>query len=188
MPEKVDTLTQGDPLYVLTTYRSVKWKSAASVVVSEYTHTEIPEMKGQTLLDPQYVVGFVDGEGCFCVSISKHATLKRGYEVRLLFEIEVREDDQDILEMIRKTIGCGTIYRLEYERYKKWRPHVKLKVSNLRDIAGSIIPFFDRYPLQAKKRKSYEIFRTVALMMLQKQHLTDDGFRTIQRLKEKMNP
>ena len=38
-------------------------------------------------LNPHYVSGFIDGEGCFSVSIGKHKTLKRGYEVRPEFEI-----------------------------------------------------------------------------------------------------
>src|SRR3990167_8899208 len=42
-------------------------------------------------LNPHYVAGFIDGEGYFSVSIGKHKTLKRGYEVRPEFEIEVRD-------------------------------------------------------------------------------------------------
>jgi hypothetical protein len=43
------------------------------------------------------VVGFIDGEGSFSVSINKHKTLKRGIEVRSEFEIELRADDREIL-------------------------------------------------------------------------------------------
>ncbi len=143
-------------------------------------------MKGQTL-PPDYIVGFVDGEGCFCVSISEHKTLKRRREVRLLFEIEVREDDLPILRQIQSVLGCGAIYHLTYERYEQWKPHVKLKVSSIKEIITFVIPFFDAHPLRAKKRKSYKLFREVALMMQEKQHLTDKGFKQIERLKQRMN-
>ena len=139
------------------------------------------------LITSDYIVGFVDGEGCFCVSVSKHKTLKRRQEVRLLFEIEVREDDHEVLETIQSAIECGKIYHLDYKRYKKWRPHVKLKVSNIKDITDKLIPFFDEHPLQAKKRHSYALFREIAFMMLNKEHLTDAGFNKILKLKEKMN-
>lgn len=163
-------------------------KSAAFVVISWYTHTEKRVMKEQTLqLSPEYITGFVDGEGCFCVSISKHKTLKRRQEVRLIFEIEVREDDLDILQQIQERIGCGNIYHLPYKRYEKWRPHVKLKVSNIKDIVHILIPFFDAHPLRAKKRKSYQIFRQIAFMVAEKKHLTDEGFKTIEQLRTKMN-
>ena len=75
-------------------------------------------------LNPHYVVGFIDGEGSFSISIGKHKTLKRGYEVRPEFEIEVRKDDQEILERILITIGAGRIYDLSYEGYG-WFPHAK---------------------------------------------------------------
>jgi len=63
-------------------------------------------------LNPHYVAGFIDGEGCFSVSIGRHGTLKRGFEVRPEFEIELRKDDQEILERIAITIGTGRIYDL----------------------------------------------------------------------------
>lgn len=66
------------------------------------------------LLDPNYIVGFVDGEGCF--SITSNKSRKSIPEIRLLFEIEVREDDEDIIRQIQTALGCGSIYRLEYAR------------------------------------------------------------------------
>lgn len=145
-------------------------------------------MKEQTLqISPDYIVGFVDGEGCFCASISKHKTLKRRREVRLFFEIELREDDREILEAIRDHLGCGKIYYLDYERYAQWKPHVKLKISKNGDLVNRIIPFFDAHPLIAKKRHSYKLFREIAFMMKRKEHLTDAGFERISLLKQQMN-
>lgn len=135
------------------------------------------------MLNPHYIVGFVDGEGCFSISLNKNDD--RLPEVRLLFEIELREDDEPILYEICETLGCGNIYRLEYERYAKWRPHVKLKVSNFTDISTKIIPFFQRYPLQAKKRLQFERFCQVAELIKLKQHLTPEGVEQIQALRHR---
>ena|SRR5579872_1155837 len=134
-----------------------------------------------SVLNPYYLVGLVDGEGCLCVSFNKHKNNR--LEVRLLFEIELREDDKEILERVQTTLSCGNIYHLDYEKYKKWRPHYKYKVSNFKDIKEKIIPFFQKYPLQAKKKQSFELFCTVAKMIEQKLHLTPEGIRQIQLLK-----
>lgn len=134
------------------------------------------------MLNPNYVVGFVDGEGCFSVTINKK--YKDIPEVRLIFEIELREDDEPILMKIKELLKCGNIYRLEYERYEKWRPHVKYEVSNFNDISGIIIPFFQRYPLQAKKRKQFEYFCQVAEIIKSKEHLKPEGILKIQALKQ----
>lgn len=144
-------------------------------------------MKGQTQVTPEYVVGFVDGEGCFCVPISVHKTLARRREVRPTFEIEVREDDPPILRKIQRVLGCGTIYRLEFKRYVRWKPHVKLKVSKLSDLQNILIPFFEEHPLQAKKRKSFRIFKRILRMVARKEHLTEKGIERILRLRNQMN-
>jgi LAGLIDADG endonuclease len=135
------------------------------------------------MLNPHYIVGFVDGEGCFSISLNKNGD--RLPEVRLIFEIELREDDEPILREIQEVLACGNIYRLEYERYAKWRPHVKLKVSNFPDISTKIIPFFQRYPLQAKKRLQFERFCQVAELIRSKQHLTPGGIEQIRALKRR---
>lgn len=132
-------------------------------------------------LNPYYLVGLVDGEGCFCVSFNKHKN-NRKLEVRLLFEIELREDDKGILERVKETLNCGNIYYLNYERYKKWRPHYKYKVSSLKDISEKIIPFFKQYPLQAKKKHNFAIFCKVAELMLSKRHLSKEGIEEIRKL------
>ncbi len=84
-------------------------------------------------LHPQYIAGFIDGEGSFSVSIGKHKTLRRGFEVRPEFEIELRKDDQEILERNLVTIGIGKIYDCSYERYG-WYPHAKYKITSIWDL------------------------------------------------------
>lgn len=135
------------------------------------------------MLNPHYIVGFVDGEGCFSITLNKNGG--RIPEVRLIFEIELREDDEPILREIQATLGCGNIYRLEYARYAKWQPHVKLKVSNIVDISQKIIPFFQKYPLQAKKRLQFEKFCQVAELIITKQHLTLEGVEQIRFIKQR---
>ena len=133
------------------------------------------------MLNPHYVVGFVDGEGCFSITLNKNDN--RLPEARLIFEIELREDDLPILERIKETLGCGNIYHLEYARYAKWRPHYKYKVSNFRDISEKVIPFFKRYPLQAKKSESFDKFCQAAEIIGRKEHLTKQGIEKIRNLK-----
>lgn len=136
-------------------------------------------------LHPQYVIGFIDGEGSFSVSIGEHKTLKRGLEVRPEFEIELRADDRDILERICVTIGCGRIYDLSYDRYG-WYPHVKYKIGSKHDMQKYLFPFLDRHKPQAKKGEVYKRFREIVMMTLRKEHLTDKGFETIVRLRNEI--
>src|SRR3990172_3627102 len=136
-------------------------------------------------LDSNYIVGFVDGEGCFSVSINNRSDGRS--EVRLIFEIELREDDLEILERIKEILGCGNIYHLTYERYVKWKPHYKYKVSNFKDINGKIIPFFQKFPLQAKKKRSFAVFSQVAKLIEKKQHLKEEQVEAIRLIRKNIN-
>ncbi len=136
-------------------------------------------------LNPYYVVGFIDGEGSFSVSVGKHKTLRRGLEIRPEFEIELRADDRKILERVMLTIGCGKIYDCSYERYG-WYPHVKYKITSTKDMENYLFPFLDKHPLQAKKAIVYRFFREIVLMVRHKQHLSDRGFKKILILRSKI--
>lgn len=137
-------------------------------------------------LNPFYVSGLIEGEGCFCITISKHKTKKLGFDPRLIFEVEMIIEDKPLLEKLQKTLGCGQIYILNYERYG-WRPHVKYAVKNLKDIKGKIIPFFKKYKLQGKKAKDFKYFCTAVKIFEKKKHLTLKGFNELRNLQSKMN-
>ena len=134
-------------------------------------------------LNPYYLDGLVDGEGCFSITFNRHKNNR--IEVRLIFEIELREDDKEILERVKETLECGNLYHLDYKRYRKWKPHFKYKVSNLRDIVQKVIPFFNKYPLQAKKKESFERFSKASELMLKKKHLSPEGILEIRNLRDK---
>jgi hypothetical protein len=139
----------------------------------------------QRPLPPQYVSGFIDGEGSFSVSIGKNREYRRGLEVRPEFEIELRADDREILERILVTIGCGKLYDFAYDLYG-WYPHIKYKITSTKDMEMYLFPFLDRSPLYAKKAKVYALFREIVMMYRRKEHLSDWGFKRIQKLRKKM--
>jgi hypothetical protein len=136
------------------------------------------------MLNPYYISGFVDGEGCFSVAICNDKTCRTGHFIQLAFEIELREDDREILEKIKDELGCGNIYRLDYKKYEKWMPHVKLKISKFQDVYEKVIPFFKKYPLQGKKKDNFRIFCEVAEIVKEKRHLTNEGIEEIRKLKK----
>jgi len=133
-----------------------------------------------------YIVGLVEGEGCFAVTISKHKTKRLKKDVRLIFEIELRGDDKEILEKLQYTLGCGNLYYLKYERYG-WKPHIKYAIKSHKEIFRFLIPFFKKYPLQGKKRKDFKDFCRVALLIKRKRHLTEEGIKKIEEIRKFMN-
>jgi len=136
-------------------------------------------------LHPQYIAGFIDGEGSFWVSIYRDETMKNKIFCRAEFSIELRADDRKILERIKKTLGCGKIYDCNYERYG-WYPHVKYKVSRLDEVSEILIPFLEKHPLQAKKAETFQYFKRIIQKRMQGLHLTRKGVREITKLQAKI--
>ncbi len=134
-------------------------------------------------LNPHYIAGFIDGEGCFAICIGKHKTLKSKREVVVQFEIELRADDRPILERIQATLDCGRIYDLNYDRYG-WVPHVKYRISRREDLVYKLIPFLCKYPLQAKKARNFEIFCRAVEAHAAKKHLQPEGIQFFENLQE----
>jgi len=137
-------------------------------------------------LPGDYIAGFIDGEGCFTITISKHASKKLGVDARLHFQIEVRSDDLEIIQSIQETLNCGRIYHLSYERYG-WNPHVELKISSFREITDKLIPFLAKYPLRAKKKHSYHCFLQAVEIFEKKEHLTLEGIEKLKAIRQNMN-
>src|SRR5437762_2505246 len=62
-------------------------------------------------LDPQWVVGFVDGEGCFSVSFHQNPFVKRtrGWQVNPVFQVSQHEKYRAVLEELQAFFGCGRV-------------------------------------------------------------------------------
>ncbi len=138
------------------------------------------------LLNPWFVVGLIDGEGCFCITVSRHKTKRLGLDPRLMFEVEMIIEDKPLLERLQAFFNCGSIYELKYTRYG-WRPHAKFAVKSHKDIVEKIVPFFEKYPLQSKKAKDFAYFCEAVELFKQKEHLSIEGINKLRQIQSRMN-
>jgi hypothetical protein len=70
-------------------------------------------------LETQWIVGFVDGEGCFHVGIARHEDMRTGYQILPEFTVVQHERDVQILldeDEIDEAIGdpAGIMATPEY--------------------------------------------------------------------------
>ena len=140
----------------------------------------------QERLNPYWLVGFTDGEGCFSVSIFKNKTLKSGYQVFPEFVLTQGAKSLETLEKIKEFFGCGRIY--ENKRYDNHRESLyRYCVRNKFDLFYKICPFFDKYPLETAKKNDYLLFKQVLEIIEKGEHLTETGFSKIQNISSRMN-
>ena len=134
----------------------------------------------------QWVVGFVDGEGCFSISVVKNTGCRLGWQVQHEFSVTQAEPSRVALEELIEFFGCGTIIennRRDNHRYRLMRYAVKRRS----DLIGSIIPFFEEHSLRTAKQQDFQSFCAVISMMKQDLHLTREGLRRIAEITETMN-
>jgi hypothetical protein len=137
-------------------------------------------------LSADYIVGFTDGEGSFCVFLRQPKQRTWNTRVECHYYVKLREDDLAVLEKIKDFFGCGRVsFQKEYRENQ--RDNYRYQVSNLKDLTSVIIPFFKRHPLQSKRKKDFELFCTIVELVSGKQHRTHSGLDRIRHLKEKMH-
>ena len=131
---------------------------------------------------PSYISGYVDGEGCFTVSISPRPTLCVGWEVRPSLSVSQNGDRSEVLVAIQQYFRCGTLRPDRSDRTLKW------EVRSLALLLDPVIPHFHLYPLQSGKRRDFELFAEICERMARGEHREANGLREIVRQAGEMNP
>lgn len=134
------------------------------------------------MLDPWYVTGLSEGEGCFSVSFNLRERLKVKIETKPSFSISLDKGDLSLLKSIREYFDCGGI------RFSRSDRVYKYEVRSLPELLERIIPHFEKYPLQGRKIKDFELFREICFMMKANLHLSAKYLRKIIDLAYEMNP
>ena len=136
-------------------------------------------------LSADYIVGLTDGEGCFYVEV-REPNGTHTYRVEMHFFIKLREDELPLLKKVQTFFNCGGVYFQKEYRVNQ-RCCYRFGVTAQKDLHKTILPFFDKYPLQSKKQQNYLFFRQIAKMISNKEHKTNEGIQKIRQLKAQMN-
>jgi hypothetical protein len=132
-------------------------------------------------LDPWFVTGLAEGEGCFCVSIAIRPKMKVGLEARPSFSLSLNERDRDLLGELQAFFECGWIRESRSDRTFKY------EVRSVPELTDRIVPHFEAYPLRGAKRHSFRGFAEVCQMIGQGDHLRPEGMAEIVGIAAEMN-
>ncbi len=107
----------------------------------------------------------------------KRGTATRGFRISAAFNVS--QHDRVPLELFRQTLGVGSIRRAGNGGWY-W------EVNRLSEIAGVVVPFFDRFPIVGQKATDYGLWRS-AVALLSAGPLSDRDYTTVLALRERMN-
>jgi hypothetical protein len=128
-------------------------------------------------LNPNWVTGFTDAEGCFTINVSKIKNFDK-WQIRMCFQIDLHNKDLDLILQIKDFFNVGCIYA--YKNYVRYR------VQSRKEIINVIIPHFDKYLLLTEKQNDYNIFKNIILIQNSSIFNSTDVLEVLQ-LKEGLN-
>ena len=131
-------------------------------------------------LNAQWVVGFVDGEGCFHIGINKNQEMKLGVQVLPEFTVVQHQVDEQVLYALKAYFECGVVRKNHGTR-------LSYRVRGQANLRDRIIPFFEKHKLKTRKRVDFEKFRKVILLIEKGEHLEPEGLEKIRQIKRSMN-
>ena len=132
-------------------------------------------------LDARWIVGFVDGEGCFSVAVHANPGAPYGWQLTPVFQVYQHEAHRAVLEGLREFFGCGWI------RSKGPTSSVlTYGVQTRSDLLATVIPFFEQYRLIVKA-DAFDAFAAIVRSLAAKHHLRREGFESMVRLAYGMN-
>ncbi len=150
-----------------------------NVFGADYQQERVPKDKNNL---GYYLSGFADGEGCFCIPIRKHPTLKSRWIISPLFEVFQDKGNPEVIFLFKKIFKCGFI------SYKSGSPNCMVyMVTSIHDHLNTVIPFFESYPIIGKKYLEFIRFREIVKMLFKKEHKTTVGFKRIVEIAYSMN-
>lgn len=109
-----------------------------------------------------WFAGFSDGEGCLDL---QHYVQNECWTGAASFRLKIRFDDFPILNQIRNFLGKGSISRIE--RDGKNNPRAHFLVTGCQNLADFVIPVLEKYPLRAKKKRDFVLWKEGVALLCQ---------------------
>ena len=143
-------------------------------------------------LNPNYIIGLVDGEGSFTVYVRNPTKISckpllRRVQVEPRFYLKLIEKDKEILYKLKDFFGCGSVYFQKDSRPNHQNCY-RYEVYNRDDLRKIVIPFFKKNILKfPSKKKDFIIFCKMFELIDCGYHLKESGLRKLFELKQQMH-
>ena len=133
-----------------------------------------------------WIVGYVDGEGCFQISIIKNQRTKFGWQIFPEFVVTQNEKSLNSLCLLKKYFECGGIFINRRKNNHKENLY-RYCVRSITDLSEKIIPFFEENRLKTAKENNFKLFSKVVRMLVKQKHFKLEGIIEIAKIVQRMN-
>jgi hypothetical protein len=150
------------------------------------------EDQQERLITADWVVGFVDGEGCFSIGFVKQPDrvgrrgYRTGYQVTHSFVVVQGARSVSCLDELKGFFGVGGVsINRRHDNHKE--DLYRFTASARDELLEVVIPFFRDHPLRTSKRDDFECFARCVEICEAGRHLKVPGLIEIAEIAETMN-
>jgi hypothetical protein len=150
------------------------------------------ENQQERLINTGWVIGFVDGEGCFSIGFNRQSDrqgrngYRTGYQVSHRFAVTQGASSVVCLEELHSFFRVGRIAR-NARRDNHRDDLLQYRVDRRTDLLEVVIPFFQEHPLRTSKRHDFEAFAHCVELVSAGRHLDSEGLIEIVEISQTMN-
>jgi hypothetical protein len=150
------------------------------------------ENQQERLIEPGWVIGFVDGEGCFSIGFVRQPGggsrrgYKTGFQVAHEFAVVQGARSVECLRELEAFFGVGSVTinrRVDNHR----EPLYRYCVSRRQHLLERIIPFFEENRLRTAKCEDFHRFALCVRLVAEGHHLSRDGLADLMEIAQTMN-
>jgi hypothetical protein len=167
------TLVAGKPVFGRKIYSFSDNNIIVNITSKKFIHNK------RSILDPWFITGIIDAEGCFLLGFFKSDNYRMGYQIQAIFKITLHKKDLDLLCQIQDFFKLGKITN-------HGDTTLQYTVKSLKDL-DVIISHFDKYPLLGLKQVDYKLFKDAISLLKNKEHLNKEGFKKLLSIRASMN-
>ena len=135
----------------------------------------IPNKTNYPILENAWLTGFTDAEGCFTISVVKRSETYNQVHVRYFL---YQKGELELLTKIAETLNGKISYVRGYEGY-----NMVVNLSKLHKVIG----YFNKYSLKTKKYICYFNWLKAYKLVINKEHLNENGLNRVKDLMNKIN-
>lgn len=144
-------------------------------------------------MDTRWLVGFIEGEGCFSIGFIKTKDSRFGYQIKAMFAIKITLSEKQVLEEIRTFLGnIGNLYFESSETNRKKgmknaNDSISFRVTKIEELKKIINLLQNEKFVSKQKRQDFDNWVKCINLFENKKHLTKKGFLEIARIREQMH-
>lgn len=128
-------------------------------------------------LNDSWIAGFTQGDGGFNINITKRENTKLGYRIRLRYYLDQKESETELL-YIKSLFMGGIVNKRSGEGMSRYTLDSNETLIKVRD--------YMKNKIVGEKSRIYEKWAEALTIIETKNHLTEEGFEKIRKLKEEM--